>query len=232
MKFAHFFNPGRASMWLFALAAVVLTVVASTFGSPLDHTQTISLGLAAGADLPLVGLGGLIITNQLLESLRRTFRQDFKDGFKIADPFWNLVATLVPSGSGANTYGWLSQFPQFREWVGDRVIKDMKEHGYQIVNRHFESSVGLNRNQIEDDNIGVYSPLFQEMGRAAAAFPDELIRDVILGAEVGLCYDGQPFFDTEHPVYANVDGTGANTCLLYTSPSPRDLSTSRMPSSA
>ena len=25
---------------------------------------------------------------------------------------------------------------------------------------------------------------------------------------------------------------GANTCLLYTSPSPRDLSTSRMPSSA
>ena len=26
--------------------------------------------------------------------------------------------------------------------------------------------------------------------------------------------------------------TGAETCLLYTSPSPRDLSTSRMPSSA
>ena len=26
--------------------------------------------------------------------------------------------------------------------------------------------------------------------------------------------------------------TGRNTCLLYTSPSPRDLSTSRMPSSA
>ena len=28
------------------------------------------------------------------------------------------------------------------------------------------------------------------------------------------------------------DGTGVITCLLYTSPSPRDLSTSRMPSSA
>eukprot|EP00831_Metopus_contortus_P037469 TRINITY_DN29503_c0_g1_i1.p2 TRINITY_DN29503_c0_g1~~TRINITY_DN29503_c0_g1_i1.p2 ORF type:complete len:116 (-),score=34.18 TRINITY_DN29503_c0_g1_i1:87-434(-) len=27
-------------------------------------------------------------------------------------------------------------------------------------------------------------------------------------------------------------GTGGNICLLYTSPSPRDLSTSRMPSSA
>ena len=28
------------------------------------------------------------------------------------------------------------------------------------------------------------------------------------------------------------DQIGANSCLLYTSPSPRDLSTSRMPSSA
>ena len=29
-----------------------------------------------------------------------------------------------------------------------------------------------------------------------------------------------------------INSEGANTCLLYTSPSPRDLSTSRMPSSA
>ena len=33
----------------------------------------------------------------------------------------------------------------------------------------------------------------------------------------------------ERPVYS---GVIASTCLLYTSPSPRDLSTSRMPSSA
>ena len=31
---------------------------------------------------------------------------------------------------------------------------------------------------------------------------------------------------------SNVDSVGVITCLLYTSPSPRDLSTSRMPSSA
>ena len=30
----------------------------------------------------------------------------------------------------------------------------------------------------------------------------------------------------------NLNQKGINTCLLYTSPSPRDLSTSRMPSSA
>ena len=32
--------------------------------------------------------------------------------------------------------------------------------------------------------------------------------------------------------YANTNTKGIAICLLYTSPSPRDLSTSRMPSSA
>ena len=34
------------------------------------------------------------------------------------------------------------------------------------------------------------------------------------------------------PVRGNIGARIVNTCLLYTSPSPRDLSTSRMPSSA
>ena len=41
-------------------------------------------------------------------------------------------------------------------------------------------------------------------------------------------YDGRKFKITEKDSYA---GKGC-ICLLYTSPSPRDLSTSRMPSSA
>ena len=34
------------------------------------------------------------------------------------------------------------------------------------------------------------------------------------------------------PVFKSHTGATVKTCLLYTSPSPRDLSTSRMPSSA
>ena len=40
--------------------------------------------------------------------------------------------------------------------------------------------------------------------------------------------------DFEHPDFLNPEKLDAEmrSCLLYTSPSPRDLSTSRMPSSA
>ncbi|HGB9989831.1 TPA: Mu-like prophage major head subunit gpT family protein, partial [Escherichia coli] len=64
------------------------------------------------------------------------------------------------------------------------------------------------RDDFEDDNLGIYSPLFQEMGRAAAAQPDELVFAALRDGVKVACYDGQNFFDTEHPVYPKVDGTG------------------------
>ena len=42
----------------------------------------------------------------------------------------------------------------------------------------------------------------------------------------------EDFIDSLIPQFDAAADTLANTCLLYTSPSPRDLSTSRMPSSA
>ena len=53
-------------------------------------------------------------------------------------------------------------------------------------------------------------------GAIAQTIYDEMLRDsnvVMLGEDI-------------------VGGMGTEGCLLYTSPSPRDLSTSRMPSSA
>ena len=41
-----------------------------------------------------------------------------------------------------------------------------------------------------------------------------------------------PIFSSDEPDLQQLRGAVAHACLLYTSPSPRDLSTSRMPSSA
>ncbi|KYW62702.1 Mu-like prophage major head subunit gpT family protein, partial [Escherichia coli] len=108
----------------------------------------------------------------------------------------------------SNTYGWLGHAPHFREWIGSRVIQKMKAHGYSIVNKTWEDTVPVNRDDFEDDNLGIYSPLFQELGRAAAVQPDELVFAALRDGLKSACYDGQNFFDTEHPVYPNVDGTG------------------------
>ncbi|WP_323114332.1 Mu-like prophage major head subunit gpT family protein [Pseudomonas guariconensis] len=151
----------------------------------------------------------MLITPQALTALFTAYRSEYQRAFADTPTDWQRIATEVPSTSSSNTYGWLGQFPTFREWLGERVLKDMASHSYTITNKKFESSVSVPRDAIEDDEIGVYKPLFQEMGRAAKAHPDELVFALLKAGLTTICYDGQNYFDTDHPLYPNADGTGA-----------------------
>lgn len=154
-----------------------------------------------------------MVNSAVLNAMRVAFSKKFEEGKTSAQSQYLAVATVVPSTTKSNTYGWLGQWPGFREWIGDRVINSMKEQGYALENKDFESTVGVDRNDIEDDNLGVYNPMFTEMGRASDVFPDELIFPLLKAGFSTTCYDGQYFFDTDHPVNAKVDGSGADTSV-------------------
>lgn len=151
-----------------------------------------------------------MINSATLNALRVSFSKKFEEGKARATPQYSQIATVVSSSSKSNTYGWLGQFPKFREWIGDRVLKSMKEHAYSITNKSWESTVAVDRDDIADDNIGVYAPMMDEMGYGAAVFPDELCFPLLKAGFTTVCYDGQYFFDTDHPVNAEVDGSGAD----------------------
>lgn len=150
----------------------------------------------------------MIITATALTSLMVGFRSNFQDGLAMAQPMHEQIATVIPGTGKSTTYGWLGQWPAFREWAGDRVFNDMQAQAYQILNKTWESSVEVGREEIEDDEIGVYAPMFTEMGRATGVFPSELVFPLLNSGFGNVCYDGQFFFDTDHPVYPNADGTG------------------------
>ena len=148
----------------------------------------------------------MMITADILRDLFTGFNASFAKGFGAPESQYKRIATVVPSKSASNTYGWLGKSPKFREWLGDRVIQNMAAHGYAIINKNFETTVGVDRNDIEDDNIGIYSALFEELGQGAAEFPDELVFGLLKDGITKLCYDEQPFFDANHPVFPNVVG--------------------------
>lgn len=150
-----------------------------------------------------------ILSANLVKALFVGYRNDFQKALTDTPTDFEKIATVVPSTTASSTYAWLGQFPAFREWVGARTVKDIAASGYSIVNKDWESTVGVKRTDIEDDNVGVYSPLFAEMGRAAKAQPDELVFALLKQGRATLCYDGQNFFDNDHPVYPNADGTGS-----------------------
>lgn len=167
------------------------------------------------------------VTPQIITALRTAFKAEFKNGLGRAESEFLKVATKSTSTSASNTYGWLGQIPQMREWVGDRVINDIASSAYQIFNKDFETTVGVDRNDIEDDNVGIYAPMMRELGRSAGAQPDELTFKLMLDGFSDTCFDGQPFFDADHPVgpdaanmstVSNVQaGTGPAWFLLDTS---------------
>lgn len=149
-----------------------------------------------------------LVTPAILTALFTAFKSEFEQGKSEAAPQFTKIASVIKSTSASNTYGWLGKFPSLAKWIGDRNIQSMKSQAYTITNDDYESTVGVDRNDIEDDNLGVYSPIFKEMGNAAAIHPDEMIFPLLAAGFTTLCYDGQNYFDVEHPVYPNADGTG------------------------
>lgn len=57
----------------------------------------------------------------------------------------------------------------------------------------------MRRDHIEDDRLGVYAPLFSELGRAAGSHPCEMVYEALTTGHQHRCYDGQYFFDPDHP---------------------------------
>ena len=152
----------------------------------------------------------MIITNATLNGLRTALREEFKRRMSEldADPVWKTLSTLIPSSTASNTYGWLSAFPQMREWVGERAIRSMSEHAYQIVNEKWESTLGVARTHIEDDNLAMYRTMARHMADEYARFMNRHLAKLISDGFENLCFDGQTFFSDSHPVHPNADGTG------------------------
>lgn len=142
----------------------------------------------------------MIINSANLEALRVAFNASFKRGLGQAESQYGRIATTVPSSTKENRYGWLGKMPNMREWIGARVINGISEYDYSIRNKSFEMTIGVDRDDIDDDNIGVYDPMFVEMGESTAAHPDQLVWNLLAAGFATECYDGQYFFDTDHPV--------------------------------
>ncbi|GAA6428453.1 Mu-like prophage major head subunit gpT family protein [Dielma fastidiosa] len=152
----------------------------------------------------------MILTNAVLHTLNQGFSAMFQKAFAETKTKWQKIATEVPSNTSDENYGWLGQFPSLREWIGERQIKNMTASEYTIKNKDYEATVAVKRNDIEDDKLGIYAPMMQDMGYSAAIWPEDLVFSLLKDGFTKTCYDKKPFFSTDHKVAkANVSNKGA-----------------------
>ncbi|MDE7547214.1 Mu-like prophage major head subunit gpT family protein [Acetobacter fabarum] len=130
----------------------------------------------------------------------------FNRRLSVVQPTWQKFAMEVPSTTSANFYPRLAELPGIREWLGPRQIHMLSTADRMVLaNRTFEQTIGITREDLEDDQYGFLMPVVEGLGSDAAVFPDKLVYETLAGGRAAKCMDGQNFFDTDHEA---IDSTG------------------------
>jgi phage major head subunit gpT-like protein len=137
------------------------------------------------------------VTAGNLTALFTGFDIIFQRGFQKPPSYYEKIATVVRSTSRQTTYPWLGRTTKFREWLGDRVVQALETHTYTIVNKDFEDTISISRNDIEDDTYGVYEPVIEQLGWDTKVHPDSLLftmlKNSVNSPPSVVAFDGQPF---------------------------------------
>ncbi|QPC44626.1 Mu-like prophage major head subunit gpT family protein [Kaustia mangrovi] len=157
----------------------------------------------------------MLINRTNLDAIRVGFKSSFQAGLGQAPSQYTRVATVVPASTKEQKYGWLGKLPNVREWIGPRALQNLQEHDYAIKEKPWELAISVDRDDIETDNLGIYKPMFEEIGQSAGSHYDLITFSTLKKGFELPCYDGQAYFDTDHPVLdedgnevsvANTDG--------------------------
>jgi phage major head subunit gpT-like protein len=163
----------------------------------------------------------MIINNEALAQLYTGFTAVFNAAFQETKTWHERVAMTVPAATRIMDYKFLLDFPMVREWMGDRQISSLEPKAYQVETKDWEATIEVDRNDIEDDQLGFYNPIIAALAQEARRHPEKLIADLMLNGFTAPCYDGESFFSASHPVGAGTasnfgGGSGAGWYLLDT----------------
>lgn len=128
------------------------------------------------------------------------FKNIFQKTFNDTTSKASVLATEVKSTDLSEKYTWLGNFPNMKEWIGERDVKKLTDFGYSLDNKLFEATVTVPNIHIEYDKVGLYKPAIEQMAINCKMFPDELVATVLNNGKSGICYDGKAFFSDNHEV--------------------------------
>lgn len=143
-----------------------------------------------------------VVTADFLAGLFTNFSALWSDAFLAAQNIndWQRFALLVPSQTDTETYGWMGTVPQMSQWVDQRKLSGLGAYNYSLRNLHYEASIEVDRDTLEDDKYNQITPRINQLGLEAARFPwAQALTTLINGATSGNnSYDGVAMFATNH----------------------------------
>lgn len=160
----------------------------------------------------------MVITPATIRAFFLGLQTIFNQAFKDTKLRYDAVTTTLDSVSESELQAWMARQMKMRKWVGERLLNDISARSQELVNEPYEASFKVQRAKIADDKLGVFTPLMQELARAAKHWPDRLVWDALMNGKSATSYDGQGFFDTDHPVNMDDAASGSQANLFTAKP--------------
>jgi len=142
----------------------------------------------------------MIINADALARVYTAFSAVFNNAFQATETWHEQVAMTVPANTRILDYKFLLDFPTVREWIGDRQINSLEPKAYQVETKDWEATIEIERNDVEDEQLGLYNPIIAALAEEVKRHPERLIADLLKGGTSSACYDGKNFFAVDHPV--------------------------------
>src|SRR4030042_2401017 len=151
-------------------------------------------------------MGQIVNPVTLEKGLRAEFMKAYENGESPSEIM--PVIMEIPTAAASEKYGWLGNVPQMVEWKDERQLKGLYESSYTISNSDYEATIQVDRNAIEDDQLGAVKIRINDLAVKAKLHPRKLFFDALVAGTTDLCYDGQAFFSNSHS--EGVSGTQDN----------------------
>lgn len=127
-------------------------------------------------------------------------RSEFFKRFAETQSVYDALATRIGSNKDKETFKFLGSVPVMRAWGTGRKSVGLRTESYDVANEKYESTIEVDRSELEDDQTEQIRLRIGEMASRAALHKDYLIAQLIInGDQSGFnSYDGVPFFDDAH----------------------------------
>lgn len=152
-----------------------------------------------------------IVNKDKLEALFTALNTAFKEGITLAEIKPSSFSMVVPSTTKIEQYPILMMLSTIREWVGPRQVNTIKGEMLKIINRLFEHTLGIQRDDINDGTgLGMLPFVYKQMGVDAENLWGRLDIEALIANEKWL--DGKNFFCADRTFEKSV------ICNLTTNP--------------
>ena len=139
------------------------------------------------------------ITQGNLDAVFQGLKATFNEALQATDTreIDGMMET-VPSTSGTESYPVATLLGDLEEVLDEVTITNIGTFVQSVPNRTFARIVQVSRNDVADDNIGVYRPGVRQLARRAALYPLRLAAEALLLGFSDEWIDGTTIFSASH----------------------------------